>query len=147
SHRRTRGTRLFEVSRVDRVHSLKQVHVGQIHVHRDRMFKSHPGFLQYQADVVEALFDLGFEVVGDFAALQVLTRLAGDIECAVSENSGAEWAACGEFLGMNHFLLGEQREREEEAECKSFHTHTAYHSSRWNRLIFWRPRTTFGSHH
>src|SRR5215472_16077546 len=77
------GARLFEVSRVDRIHTREQVDIGEVDLHGDDVAEPHVRFLQYQTDVLQALLDLGFEVVGDLAGREVLAGLAGDVERAV----------------------------------------------------------------
>ena len=69
-------------------------------MHGDGVAKAHVGFLQDEADIVQALLHLGLEVVGDFAGLQILTGLAVAITvCCAGKNTGAGMLPGGKFLG------------------------------------------------
>ena len=114
---RARRPRLFEVRCVDRVHSGEQLHIGQVDVHCDRVTKPHVSFFQHQADILQALLDLRLEIIGIFSGLHVLARLAGDVERAIGEDAGAEWTSGRELFRLDHFLLGQERQGKEQANC------------------------------
>ena len=115
AHRRPRWPRLLEVGRVDRVHSLEQLHVGQIDLDGDDVAKSHTSLLQDQADVVEGLLHFSLESVWDFSGFWVVPSLAGGVERAVGEDARAEGAPRGEFLRLDDLLFSEERQRNEQA--------------------------------
>ncbi len=50
----------------------------------------HAGGFEDDADVIEAEFDLLFEVGGNFVGLEVASDLAGDVEGAVGKDRRAE---------------------------------------------------------
>ena len=101
--------RFLEIGRVDRIHSLKQLHVRQVHLHGHRVIERHARLLQHEADVFEALLHFRFEVGGDCGRLQVLAGLASDIKRVACQDAGAERLSRGKFFGLNCFLGGRHR--------------------------------------
>src|SRR5450759_37467 len=81
------GPRLLEYRRVHGVHLTEQVHVGEIHLNRHDVIKTHSRCLQDDADVVQARFHFQIEISRNLAGLQIAADLARNIQRSIHQNS------------------------------------------------------------
>ena len=88
-------SRLFKVSCVNCIHSLKGSDVGQVNLHAYDVVVGHARRLQDCANVFESLLYFGLKSFRDLAG-GILTALARDIKGSIYENS---WAVIAARLG------------------------------------------------